>query len=150
MAATGMKNTEIAKLLNITPQTVSNTINSELGMKRMSELRGERDSKYGEVSERISFLTQRALDVYEGVLAAEKDDPEINLTTRLKVSDTVMLELSGHRAAQKVHSVNTSATLDEISEFKKRGIKAAQESGMLVVLSKKDDGTYETTEVKPA
>lgn len=141
MAATGMKNVEIAKVLSITPQTVSNTLNSELGMKRLSEIREDRDGKFADVQERIALLTQRALDIYEEILTDETTGA--SLDQKMKVSDTVMLELSGHRVANKVHAVSTSATLEEITAFKERGRKAAAEAGMLVSLEKKEDGTYE-------
>ena len=142
MAASGMKNVEIAKLLNISPQTVSNTLNSELGMKRLSELRGERDARYDDVQERIREQTQLALDVYQRILEAEESDPVVNLKDKVGVANTVMLELSGHRAAQKVHQVNTQATLDEIAAFKERGKAAAAEAGLLVKLEESPDGTF--------
>lgn len=138
MVAAGMKHTEVAKVLGITPATVSNAVNSDLGMKRLSELRTERDEKYKDVAERIALLTQRALDIYEEVLEAEKDpsdsafNPEVSLSQQLKVADTVMLELSGHRAAQKVHSLTTTSTLKEIEEFKKRGRDAMASANLTI------------------
>ncbi len=108
----------------------------------MSELRESRDEDYRNVQKRIEDLTIKALDIYDKVLDAEENDPEVNLDKKIKVSDTVMLELSGHRAAQKVHSVNTSATLEEIEEFKRRGREAAKEAGMLVELEEDKDGTF--------
>ena len=42
LAARGYKNVEIAEILNIHPQTVSNTLNGKLGQLKLSELRKER------------------------------------------------------------------------------------------------------------
>lgn len=130
LALRGLKQTQIAELLDITPQTVSNVLNSELGMKKISKMRLNRDEEAIHVSERISELTEKALDTYEKIFDSDNASDE----TKRKTSDTVMLELSGYRVPTKIQSSNITATLDEIEEFKKRGIAAARESGMIVVV----------------
>src|SRR3972149_5592524 len=62
LALQGMKQTEIAKILNISPVTVSNTLNSTLGKEKLSVMRGERDEHYIQVSEEIKKLTIKALN----------------------------------------------------------------------------------------
>ena len=46
------------------------------------------------------------------------------------------MDLGGHRAPTKVDSrhLHLSATPKEIEDFKERGIKAAKEAGMIVVV----------------
>jgi len=52
----------------------------------------------------------------------------------MKVADTVLLELSGLRAPTRIqsHSVHTVLSAEELEEFKKRGIAAARESGLVI------------------
>lgn len=132
LAARGYKQTEIAEILNITPQTVSNTLNSDLGQYKLSEIRLERDAEAKKVSEKIRVLTNKALQVYHEIF--DDASGECNLRDKKDVADTVLLELSGLRVPTKVHSQHISATLtaEELEEFKQRGIQAARESGLLV------------------
>lgn len=132
LAAQGLKQVDIAKVLGVTQQTVSNTLNSELGMKKLSGLRGEKDKKAEETTREIEELTTKAIKTYNEIFDNNGDIAPIGL--RKKTADTVMLELSGYRVPVKIQSasLHASATLEEIEEFKERGIKAARESGMII------------------
>jgi len=130
LAARGMKQVDIAKLLDITKETVSNILNSELGMQKLSDVRGERDLEAKKVTERIRKLTEKALDVYAEIF--ENKGEVVPLAMRKSTADTVALELAGLRSPTRIQSASFSmvATSEEIEEFKERGIKAAQESGI--------------------
>jgi len=132
LAARGFKNTEIADILNISPITVSYTLNSELGAKKLSELRSFRDDEAKRVSEKIRVLTNKALQTYHQIF--DDDTGECSLKDKKAAADTVLLELSGLRVPTKVqsHSIQTTLTKDEIEDLKKRGIQAARESGLLI------------------
>lgn len=132
LAARGFKGTEIADILNIHPQTVSNTLNSELGQRKLSELRLGRDEDAKKTCEKIRVLTNKALAVYHQIF--DDESGEISLMNKKAAADTVALELSGLRAPVKIHSQSVSMTLtkEELEEFKKRGIEAAREAGMIV------------------
>jgi len=130
LAVRGLKQVEIAEILDVTPQTVSNTLNSDLGQQKLSLLRRGRDENALRVSERIEYLTQKALDVYEEIF--ENKDKTIPYKLQKETADTVALELSGHRAPTKIQSFHATATLEEIEEFKQRGLKAQREAGMIV------------------
>ena len=136
----GLKQTQIAELLEITPQTVSNILNSDLGMQKLSGMRRTRDEEAVHVSERIADLTEKALDVYNKIF--DLAVPNLVTGQEQKAANTVMLELSGHRAATRIESrsMSTTATLEEIEEFKRRGIAAAKESGMIVVVADEGKG----------
>lgn len=141
LAARGYKQVEIAEILNITPQTVSNTLNSELGQHKLSEIRLERDEEAKKVSEKIRVLTNKALSVYHEIF--DDVSGECGLKDKVKVADTVLLELSGLRAPTRIQSqhISTTLTAEELEEFKRRGIAAARESGMIVdVESKQVEG----------
>ena len=125
----GMKETEVAKTLNIHPQTVSNTINSDLGKKKLSELREERDKDFTKVSKEVSKLFPIAMKTYERILEGEEKSK-----LQKETADTILMDIGGYRAPTKLssESVHTFLSKEDIEEFKKRGIEAAKASGMLV------------------
>ena len=130
LALRGFKYTEIAGLLGIHLQTVTNTLNSTLGAQKLSELRGLEDGEAQVIAEKIKVLTERALGVYHKILDSDTTDPDL----QKKTADTVVLELSGLRVPTRIqsHSVSTVLTKAELEEFKERGIKAARASGLIV------------------
>lgn len=134
LAAMGWKEPDIAEILNIHPQTVSNTLNSELGQKKLSELRLGKDEEARKTMEKIRVLTNKALATYSEIF--DNEDGQATLKDRKDVADTVLLELSGLRAPTKTVSVSTTLSVSEIEEFKQRGIKAAEEMGKTIDITK--------------
>lgn len=129
MALIGIKGTEIARILNITPATVSSTLNSELGRKKLSGLRKKRDDEIVDVTVEVTKLLPKALEIYENVL----DGQEITKLQK-ETADTLVMDIGGHRAPTKVQSESAHLYLtpSDIKEFKERGIAAARASGMVV------------------
>src|SRR4030067_2127784 len=132
LALQGMKQVEIAKILNISPVTVSNTLNSTIGKEKLSVMRGERDEHYVAVSEEVKKLTMKALDTYHKLF----DSPNVDMKMKKETADTITRDIAGMRAPTKVdtRTLHAHATMEEIEEFKKRGLEAARESGMLAVV----------------
>jgi len=132
LAARGFKNVEIAEILGVTPACVSDTLNSELGERKLSDLRKGRDEEAKKVSEKIRVLTNKALQTYHEIF--DDESGECTLNDKKKVADTVVLELSGLRAPTKVQSAHISYTLtkDELEAFKERGMKAVRESNVVI------------------
>lgn len=131
LAAQGYKQVDIAYILNIDPQTVSNTLNSQIGEKKLSEIRKERDEKAKKVHEKIVALTERALQVYHEIL--DNENGAATLKDQKDVADTVTLELSGLRAPTRIQSHHSvSLSVEELNDFKKRGIQAAKEAGLVI------------------
>ena len=122
LAVRGYKQTQIAEILNVCPATVSNTLNGELGKRKLSELRQEADEEAKITAEKIRTLTNKALATYQEIL--DNESAEATIRDRKDVSDTVLLELSGLRAPTKHISATLSA--EEIEAFKNRG-KALEE-----------------------
>ena len=141
LALQGFKQTQIADLLNISPQTVSNTLNSDLGISKLSTLRERRDDDIIKVSEEVARLSKKALQVYEDIF----DDSTAGHKIKMEAADKVLLEMGGHRAPTKIQSTSMSfhANAEEIEEFKKRGLENAKKSGMLVALPKIEDKSDE-------
>lgn len=140
LTAMGFKGTEVAEILGITPACVSLTVNSTLGQKKLAEIREARDNEAKKNVEKIRVLTNKAIQTYHEIF--DNEDGQATLKDRKDVADTVLLELSGLRAPTKIQSSNISAVLTskEIEEFKKRGIQAAKEIGLII------DVTPEETE----
>lgn len=132
LVAEGYKQVEVAEILNIDPQTVSNTVNSELGKRKLSELRLEKDEETKKLNEKVRVLTNKALNVYHEVF--DNESGAATLKDRKEAAKDVVMELSGLRAPVRVHSAHLNLTLskDELETFKQRGIDAARESGMII------------------
>jgi len=132
LALSGMSQKDIAERLNIGKVSVSRTVNCELGQKKLAAMRKERDSEYIDVSKKIAELGEKAIKVYEEIF----DSETISYDLKKKTSDTVLMDLGGHRAPTVVESksLNIEASLEEIDEFKRLGALAAKEAGFLIEL----------------
>lgn len=130
LALQGMKQKEIARILNIHPLTVSSTLNSELGEKKLSGMRKERDEDIIKVSEEVARLSKKAVRMYDEIF----DSDTISYNLKKATSDTVLMDLGGHRAPTKIdsRSLHLIASAEEIEEFKQRGIEAARKAGLIV------------------
>jgi predicted transcriptional regulator len=129
LALLGYKNTDIAEILNISPWTVSNTINCELGSKVLSEKRKLRDGEFNKVGEKIRVLTNKALKVYHEIF--DDESGELGLKDKGQFAQEFVKEISGLRAPTRIqsHSINTTLTKEEIEEFKQRGMNAINVGG---------------------
>jgi len=132
LAAQGFKNVEIAEIVGVTPACVTMTLNSELGQKKLSDIRMSRDNDVRKTAEKIRVLTAKALQVYHEIF--DNESGEATLKDRKDTADTVVLELSGLRAPTKIQStsVSTVLTAEEIQAFKDRAKKAASQSGITI------------------
>lgn len=141
LALLGHKQSDIAKILDITPQTVCNTLNSTLGKEAIAERRQARDEEYEELQDEVMNLTRKSLAVYNQILENESEN------TRLKkdTADTVVLELSGLKVPTRIdtRSVHATLTTEELEEFKRRGIAAAKAAGKLVEVDYESKKTTE-------
>jgi predicted transcriptional regulator len=130
LAAQGWKQVDIAEILGIDPQTVSNTLNSQLGEAKLSIIRQERDEEAKKNVEKIRILKDKAIKVYHEVF--DNIDNQATLKDRMHCADVVMLELSGCRVPTRIHSSSVVLTADELLDFKQRGLAIARESGLIV------------------
>ena len=132
LALQGYTNVQIAEALNITPTCVTTTVNSELGEKKLADMRKERDGGFIDVSRKIKELSEKALKTYEEIF----DSDTISYNLKKATSDTVLMDLGGHRAPTKIdsRSVSLTASIDELEEFKRLGYQAAKEAGFLIDL----------------
>jgi predicted transcriptional regulator len=134
LRAQGFKEQEIADILNITPQTVSNTLNSSLGEEKLSVIRQERDEDSKRTVEKIRVLKDKAIKVYHEIFDKhdEAGNPiDVSIKDRLHCADVVMMELSGYKVPTRIQQTMTTMTAVELEEFKRRGLQTARESGLL-------------------
>jgi len=127
LAARGFKNTEIAEIVGCTPATVSSTINSELGERKLSDIRESRDDEARKVTEKIRVLTKRAIQTYHEIF--DDESGESTMKDRKAVADTVLLELSGLRSPTK--HISTTLSAEEIEAFKLRGKQAIEQEEII-------------------
>lgn len=130
LALLGHSNVKIAEMTGVTPATVSNTINSSLGMEVLSDKRKTRDEEYEKLQDEVMELTRESVEVYHKILR----NPSENMKLRKETADTVMLELSGMKVPTRVDSrhVSMALTPEELAAFKQRGADAARAAGKLV------------------
>ena len=116
LAILGWKPTYIAEHLSITPQTVSNTLGSELCKRQMEVMRGSRDTDTVDVLEEIKRLAPVALKTIETLM---ENDPSGR--TRLGAAVDI-LDRAGFAAPKIVEGRFLSAhlTLEDIEDIKKR------------------------------
>ena len=143
MALQGMKQVDIAKALDITPATVSNTLNSSLGKEKLSGMREEKDEEFKKINEEVVKLTEKALNTYHEIF----DSGTVSLELKKKTADTITLEIAGMKAPTRIdaRSIHTDASLKEIEEFRARGIAAAKESGFLTIVVEEGESNAEET-----
>lgn len=130
LSAQGWKNVDIAKIMNLTPETVSNIVNSDLGKLKISQLRGLRDEEAKKVNERIRIMTDKALNVYDDILDA---DPEsLSLKDKGIFAKSFLDSMSGLRVPVRLENLNLNATLsaEKIELIKNRGKEAMKEAGL--------------------
>ncbi len=135
LVSQGLSHILVAEIVGVTPACVSQTVNSDLGKAKLSEIRQGRDDEAKKNYEKIRVLTAKALQVYHEVF--DNESGEATLKDRKDVADTVVLELSGLRVPTKVQGsyISTVLTKDEIEAFKNRGKIAAEQAGLIDIKS---------------
>jgi len=132
LAARGFKQTEIADILHIHPQTVSNTLNSELGMRKLAEIRKCRDDETKKISEKIRVLTDKALSTYHEIF--DDESGELGLKDKGNFASDFLNNISGLRAPTRIQSqsISTVMTADELASFRNRGLREAKATGITI------------------
>jgi len=119
LAILGWKPVYIAEHLNITPQTVSNTLGSELCKRQLEVMRGARDSDTVDILDEIKRLAPTALKTIEALM---ENDPSGR--TRLGAAIDI-LDRAGYAPPKVVEGRFLSAhlTLEDIEDIKNRAMK---------------------------
>jgi len=130
LAFLGWRNKEIAEKLGVDKVTVSNTINSTLGQKKLQLMHDARDADVIDVADKIAELAPQAVDVYKRIL----EEDGVNLSLKKNTADTILKDILGHQAPKKVEGKFAHAHLGEedISRIKERSLAAAAAAGVVI------------------
>lgn len=133
LSCLGFSNKDIALKLGITPQTVSNTLNSRIAKDKVNQMRAEVDRSTTDVVAVIKELPPQAIEEVGRFLDPERNGG-IKDELRLKAAHDI-LDRAGHAAPKEIHAKHMHAYLsaDDIDEIKQRSRAAARESGILDV-----------------
>lgn len=124
LVASGLyNNKQIAEIVGVTPQTVSNIINSALGKQTLELLEGAADAETLDLMVKIRSLAPIALAVQEEILLGD-DTPK-----RLKndISNKV-LDRAGYAPVAKSMNLNLSAGIkaEDLEAIKKRAAELSE------------------------
>lgn len=125
----GHGQTEVAELLDVTPQTISNTLNSKIVRDKLQIMRAERDASTVDVAAAIKNLAPKAVQMLETFLQPDSTAPD-TIKFRAAVD---MLDRNGYAAPKVIETKNLHGvfTRDDLEEIKKRGRQLALEAGIL-------------------
>jgi hypothetical protein len=128
----GIPRKVVAENMGVTPQTVSNVANSELGKEKLTLMRGARDASHIDVMAEVSRMIPKALAVYEEILDADASQG-VSLNLKKHVADTLVMKIGGYEAPRKldVRSASLHLNPEELEELKERGRQAAHDLGLL-------------------
>lgn len=127
----GFSNKDIALKLAVTPQTVSNCLNSRVIKDKVGRMRDERDTSTVNVAAVIKDLDSDAVaELARFVVPGQKEGIKDEL--RLKAALEI-LNRNGHAPPTVIHNQHLHAhmTAEDIEEIKQRSREAARNAGIL-------------------
>lgn len=128
LIALGHGNKEIAEVLEVTPQTISNIRNSPIAKSRIEQFREMLDAETLDINRRIQEFAPVALELIEGVISG--DFPEAPIALRAKHA-AAHLARAGYGEVKKIASINTYLSREDIERIKERAVASARDAGML-------------------
>lgn len=117
LVSLGYKNITVGKILGVTPQNVSDVINSPLGQSFLAEIQDARTGSVKEVHDRLQEMSPLASEVMLDIMADGKSE-----SNRLRAAEKV-LEMTGHKAGNKHFHLHSQLNADEISQLKEAANK---------------------------
>jgi len=136
----GLDQEKIASVLDVSPVTVSNTVNSTLGQEKIALMRGARDADTWDAAKKIQEVAKKALTFLELAMDDKVKDIEgkplqVAVSTKVNIAKHVLNDLSGLKAPTRIEGkfAHAHLTLEDIEELKKRGRKAAAELDVIEV-----------------
>ena len=108
-------NKQIAAAVDVTPQTVSNTLNSRVGQRRIKLMRERLDDMFLDEMEYMEDLSKDALRLLESFMLDEGKEDRL----RAKIARDI-LDRAGKREAQEHHHKHAHITVQDLQEMKDR------------------------------
>lgn len=131
----GWDNKEIAEALDVTPQMVCYTKNSQLGQEKLGLMRASADANAQAAMAEVQALLPKALQTMREIL--EKDEVDYS-QKRLAAQD--LMDRGGLKPVEKSVNVNRNVSKEELDEIEEEQMNAARETGNLV---ETEDTEYE-------
>lgn len=126
--ALGQKNTIISEALNCTKEMVSMVRNSPVVREHTELIQAAADADTVDVARRIVEMAPKALDVLEEIL---EDEERASLALKARVAESI-LDRAGNSKIQKVQTLSTHLTFDQLQAIKARAIEKARDAGIVV------------------
>ena len=127
----GMKNVDIARKLNCTPQTVSNVRNSPIVKHRLRELSDRRDKVAVDFAAQIRQRTEKAFEIIDEALYDETE--EVPLMIRLKEANNLLDRAEKVEGiGQKNLHIHAHLTAEDIENLKKRALEVGLANGTII------------------
>lgn len=123
----GMKGSEIAKQLGVTPVMVSYTLNSPVVQDKVAILRASRDADTVDLMRRVHNFAPKCLDLLERVISGKEQDASIPL--RVRTAEKYADRVPALAAVKKHQVVSATITKEDLDEIKGR----AKASGIITV-----------------
>jgi len=115
----GQKNTQIAKAISCSPQTVSNVRNSPVVQDKLAVMRGARDAYTIDIARDIQEFAPEALSLLKNVVKGVGSGANADVSLRARTSES-MLDRAGFGAIKKEARVVQHLTSEEITAIKER------------------------------
>jgi len=130
----GLTNENVAEILNVTPATVSNTVNSTLGKDKLAMMRGSRDADTWDAAKEIAEASKECLRFLRDAMGDRYEDVEGNIVqasvnAKITIAKHILNDLSGLKAPTRLDArvLNTHLSLEEIEELREAGRSATRE-----------------------
>ena len=124
----GYGNGEIAEMTGYTPQTISNIRNSPIVRERVDELMHGADTRMLDIQARVREFEPIALEHLERIILGEVEG--VSPALRAKTCENYLAR-GGHGPVQKLSSVSTSLSREDIEELKRQAKNVALEQGAM-------------------
>ena len=131
LALLGWKNNKIASQLGITPESVSQVLNCQLGKEKLKAMQLERDASVMDMKKEVDSLLPAAMKVYTEILNADENNTRVSMSLKKATADTITQNLGGHEAPKQLNIAHGHFDVAQIEAIKQRGIELARANGML-------------------
>jgi hypothetical protein len=143
LAIAGWQPKDIAIELGVTPQTVSNVLNSALSQKLLGEMRAAANKEAITTAQRLEAMNAKAIDTLQEIL----DDADAPRSLRAKVAMD-NLDRTGFGKQINIRGSFSHAHFDAegVERIKLMALEAAQRKGCLVLEDQRAEGTSRSTQ----
>lgn len=129
----GLKNTSIAKKLDITPAVVSYTLNSPIVQDRIKMMNGALDAETMDMKKKLDQLAVIALELEEEIITGRDFPIQVRQRSAHSILDRHPETTKRRSIDGEIRHAHAHFTAEEIEEIKERGRRAAEQSGQLFI-----------------